>query len=245
MQAPHIDVEESVRQVVRAMGGRVLADSLPKDPGFDNADFVFDQEKVILELKCFEDDNVFSEANQTKARDLWTRWYRKHLVAGPVPNEFDWKKLSHTHQIEFIALHTRSIQGAVRKANRQIRETRAHLGLTGYQGMLMAANNGITSVPPPWVIEGIRLNVQRHHYTEIRHFIFFTANMVVAGSDRRTVHFPWVNFDLHEDGSMNTDLTDRLAAAWRERHRQLLGVPLKDDLPLALGDFFKTAFVPL
>lgn len=211
MQAPKIDVEDAMRHVVRMLGGRVLSDSLPKDPGFNNADFVFDQEKVVLELKCFEDDNVLSEGNLAKARDLWSRWRRKHFVADPIPNEFDWKKLSRAHQLEFIGIHTRSIQGAVRKANRQIRETKAHLGLNDYQGMLMAANDGITSVPPPWLVEGIRSNVERHHYDEIRHFIFFTANMVVAGTDRSTVRFPWINFDLHEDGSMNTDLTARLA----------------------------------
>jgi hypothetical protein len=132
MRAPKIDVEDAMRHVVRTIGGRVLDDSLPKDPGFDNADFVFDSEKVIMELKCFDDDNVFSEANRAKALDRWTRWYRKHVVASPVPNELDWEKLTREHQFEFIGLHTRSIEGAVRKANRQIRETKSHLGLADY-----------------------------------------------------------------------------------------------------------------
>jgi len=129
MKAPVIPIEDTMRHVVRSVGGRVLADSLPKDPGFDNADFVFDAEKVIMELKCFENDNVFSEANRAKALDLWKRWHRKHLVSGPVPNELDWHQLPRSRQNDFIALHTRSSQGAVRKANRQIRETRSKLGL--------------------------------------------------------------------------------------------------------------------
>jgi hypothetical protein len=61
---PHdkLPVEETWTEFVTTIGGKCIADLLSKSPGFDNADYLFEEVSTVLELKEIETEFLRTEA---------------------------------------------------------------------------------------------------------------------------------------------------------------------------------------
>jgi len=221
---PLIDVEMELRKVVSAIGGSVLDHQFSTAPAFENADFVFHAEKLIIELKCLTKDTISSPTNQAKAENLWRRCYVKRLVSAPRKNPHDWRSLPPTIQNQFYEIRTRTIKKRLHKANRQIRETKANLSLSDYTGAVILVNNGIKSLTPPAFIHGAQLALQRD-FREIDQIVFMTANLFTV---MRNVPLPiliWFILSISEKAGKEAKLLERLGHAWRGHYESTTGIP--------------------
>ena len=56
MWKPHepLNVESTFDAFVKSAGGYLVADRLPKSPAFENADYLFESPRVIVELKTLQ-----------------------------------------------------------------------------------------------------------------------------------------------------------------------------------------------
>ena len=187
-QFPYIPVEQTFNGLVREYGGAIILDEFyiqntGKPPDFPNADYVFHSEKVVAELKCLMDDNSDSPNNQKKINAAIDSFYSAGKIKAKVIDDATWPSFPKELQDEIYSITTHSIRARVKKANRQIRETKKNLRLDSYSGVLFIANDGLISMPPAAFIHAI-LRCIGTDGEDINCFVFFTINVfaVVKGN---------------------------------------------------------------
>ncbi len=223
MMYPKINVEKLLAEVVRDYGGVVLEDTLPKSPNFENADYVFHFEKIVAELKCLTEDNVDSPNNQTKVNELVTQGHHKGKIKTTKIDQSNWRELPKELQTKIYEITTRSIQKRIQKANVQIRETKRELRLDDYNGLLFLANDGIASLPPAAFLYATHQALR--NYSEIKYFIYLTANLFTQLRETPMPTLFWIGFDMQKGPKMNVKFTDRLGMSWRRLVCRKTGMP--------------------
>jgi hypothetical protein len=237
-----IDIETEMREVVRSMGGIVLQDTFSSPPNFDNADFVFHEDKVVVELKCLTEDNVRSDSNEAKVANLWRRCHVKGLVTSRRQNATDWQALPKTIQNQIYEIRTRTIKKRIQKANLQLRETKEHLGLGDYRGVVLLANDGIRSLSASAFIHAAQLALRRD-FREVRHFVFLTANLFTQIRDERRASLFWIGFDMKDDDPIPNAFLDRLGAAWRTHYQRVAGFRMVEEELQDIEGFWNSRYV--
>lgn len=183
---PHdpIPVEASWREFVRSIGGTVLEDVLPKQRQFENADFAFLEASVVVELKEIETEFSSSPTFRTGFDSLM----RRLMAEDPNwrPALFDGSgKSPKWFTTEFVRLFRAPLSRVLKKANRQLRETKDHLKIQFPAGILLLVNDGFTAIGPD-LIRGQISELLTHSYSSIDCFIYLTVNRYVeiAGSNQ-------------------------------------------------------------
>lgn len=182
---PHqsINIEESWREFVRNVNGQVVEDLLPEPRKFENADFLFPAVPSIAELKEIQTEFNRLPAFQKGFEALLERLvdtdptWRPTLLGGS--GEYpDW------FSREFIRLFRPPISRILKKANRQIRETKEHFKIEAATGILVFVNDGFTALEPHWV-RSLACNLLSNSYSSIDCFLYLTINRYVEipGSD--------------------------------------------------------------
>lgn len=182
---PHepLPVEAILDQFVRSVGGQRVADVLSKSPDFDNADYLFEPPGVIAELKEVETEfgraPAFKKGFDTLMARLVTenpKW-RPAIFGG----SGTYPKWFHP---EFVRLFRPPVSRILKKANRQIRETKIYLGKSSPTGVLFFVNDDFTTLGPD-LVQALACNLLTSSYSSIDCFIYMTVNryVEVAGSD--------------------------------------------------------------
>lgn len=218
-------IEREFDFIVSAVGGHLVRDIVGKSPPFDNADYIFHDHRLVAKLKCLEENKADDVGTQKKFRRLWIAWRQRELVSGPIPRRYNTRDLPEICQTEFLAVMAKPIRRRVQKANKQVRETKIALGLSDYKGILFIVNDGNFMFPPAATIHAVQLALQRD-FREIRHFVFFTANMYAAVKGVKQPVLCWISFDMdnNKTGPAET-LYDELRARWVRRHAEITGIP--------------------
>jgi hypothetical protein len=224
MKYPHINVEETFDQLVREYGGGVvLKEKLGSSPDFSNADYLFHFEKVVAELKCMTEDNSDSPGIQSKVAGLLQEFYAAGKIESTEVNEENWKRFPWELQNAIYSVTTTAIQARVKKANKQIRETRHRLGLETYNGVLLIANDGLISMPPAAFVHSIAKYL-RNNCSEISLFIFFTANIFAVVEDPNLPVVFWFSMQMEDRRKVEDSLIRRLGLSWQRMACNQLGV---------------------
>lgn len=135
-----ISVSEEVAACVRGMGGTVLDDVLKK-PDFANADYWFPEDLVVAELKCLTEDLSTSQEFGRRISALYSSWIKKGLVPAPTDARvrFNLRDLPTRCAREFLEPIKQKLQAStIKKANKQIKETKLHLGAPEAKGLLLS-----------------------------------------------------------------------------------------------------------
>jgi hypothetical protein len=210
-----IHVETAFNDLVRSSGGTLISEKLPYSPDFQNADYVFHSEKIVAELKCITDDNIHSHANRLKADKLIDDWYRTGKIPSKETGPAEWAQMPNELQNRIYRIFTNNIKRRISKANRQIRETKRELRLEHYTGLLIIANDGILSLPPAAFIHAVQLALQKD-FREIRHFIFFTANIFTQTREAPAPSLFWISFDMQDGPWIDPVFLERLGHSWQK-----------------------------
>ena len=197
---------------------------LPKPPDFQNADYVFHFEKIVAELKCLTEDNIDSANNQRKVGELVDAWHREGKIKFTRIDETNWREVPEELQTKIYEITTKSIRRRIEKANVQIRETKQKLRLDDYSGLLILANDGVASLQPAAFIHATQ-HALRYHFSEIRYFIYLTANLFTQLRESPMPTLFWIGFDMQKGLRMNVEFTDRLGRDWRRLVCKSTGIP--------------------
>ncbi len=124
--------------VIEKAEGRRLDDE-EKAEGIDNADYLMTG--AVLELKIFEEEGLEKKTRQEKIKKLFDQNY---YLASEV--DLDIKTIPDAIKPEYKKILGGPIQTAVKKAAKQIKATKQHLGRSLDFGILLAVNNGYASL---------------------------------------------------------------------------------------------------
>jgi hypothetical protein len=217
---------------VRGHGGAIILEEYYKEktgkpPDFPNADYVFHSEKVVAELKCLMEDNSGSPNNQVKINAALERFYSAGKMKAKVIDEAAWPNLPKELQDEIYSITTHSIRARVKKANRQIRETKAKLRLDSYSGVLFIANDGLVSMPPAAFIHAT-LNCVEKDGENINCFVFFTVNMFAVVKNTSVPVLFWMPMQMEKPEKVDDKFTKRIGVSWQAMIKKKLGVEFAD-----------------
>ena len=146
------DTEETFAAAIKRCGGVAVAETLTTR-SFDNADFYFPDANTIIELKCLTENGFAKQTYRDWMEDRYIDWVKRGLAPRRKPPfAFDLQQLPRECYEEVLRkIVTQLERNFVRKANRQIRETRHHFGMPQAHGVLAIANDGDLSLPPLYV----------------------------------------------------------------------------------------------
>lgn len=113
-------------------------------PGFANADYFFEQENIIAELKCLTEDKLSDSRQSESIRNLFEQNISLGQIPDPGPGivRINSSDCPLDIQRKLYSIISRPIKTHIEKANRQIRETRRQLNRPDAHGLLLFANDG-------------------------------------------------------------------------------------------------------
>ncbi|HEX6719805.1 MAG TPA: hypothetical protein VF088_22050 [Pyrinomonadaceae bacterium] len=182
---PHepLPVEATWNEFVTTVGGKRIADYLSKSPNFDNADYLFADVEAVLELKEIETEFLRTGAAKRGFDRLLVRLTKEDPTWRPLLFGGD-GRYPPWFRIEFIRLARPPLLRILKKANRQVRETKDALGFTKPHGTLIFVNDGFTGMAPD-LVHALACDALVHSYSSIDCFLYVTVNryVEVAGSN--------------------------------------------------------------
>lgn len=213
---PPLAVEDTFDEIVRTAGGCRVTDLLPKQITFDNADYYFESEQVIAELK-----EIHYDANvDPELRKRISAVYNRHAESGAVPLAYGRLPiridlLPDEPRREIFDLFKRKLQGPVKKAAAQIKETQHQFNLRNPHGVLILVNEGSTFLSPETAFFMLH-HLLNGQYSSIDHVLYCSINV--------GLHFPggpphgslfWSDAAVEGRREVDRGLLHRLAAYFR------------------------------
>jgi len=176
-----IEVESFFNEYVEYSGGQVISkceDNLDDRP---NADYLFKNENVIAELKCFQKDLFNNEEDIPRIMNFLDRWEERKLIkqADKLKIILGSKKLPIECYYDLLSACTKTIDRALHKANKQIQESKRTFSLPDAKGLVLLCNDGNYFVQND-IFLGLVANLMSRKYMEsdIDGFVYFTINQV-------------------------------------------------------------------
>lgn len=216
--------EEIFKACVKDLAGRCLDDELPKDRQFRNADFLFDEHRVVSELKCLEEDVFRTPKFNQKVKALYDKWIERGLVQ---PTKyFNLRDIPGECAIEYLNLIKRQIQDSyLKSANDQIKKTKQHLGLDDYQGLLIIANEGNTHLKPSALFNVLHHCFNGGNYSHINQFVLVNVSMMATMPDQDRFLY-WFAPQIRGRQPISEKLISALSIKWGEKISEQYGVAI-------------------
>lgn len=230
---PHdpIPVEWSWREFVRSAGGEVVEDLLPEPRTFENADFLFRDVPMVVELKEVETEFGRSASVRDGFRALIGRLMEEDPNWRPNTGDYPKWFLS-----EFVRLFRPPISRVLKKANRQIRETKAHFEISAPTGMLVFVNDGFTQLEPHFV-RALAGDLLANSYSSIDCFLYMTVNRYVEVAGSNVPRLLWAPLYSERATDSLVQFVDDLGRKWFEYLETTIGpfsIP-REEIPQGEG----------
>lgn len=209
--------ESAFDRCVRAAGGVCLDDIVDSDPGVRNADYFFESDDVIGELKRLAKDPLTDEAVKEKLQRLYDSWVRDGLLppprtAGKVT--LNMRTLPRSCAIEALGVLKKQFDDAyVNGANDQIKSTKKLLDRPNAKGLLLLMNERNYSHEPPVIFNLLFHIFNGKARSCINQVAVFTVDFASTLPDGRT-GFYWAQPSLPSREDVPTALTKRLHHHW-------------------------------
>lgn len=132
--------ESFIDKIIELMGGRRLNEEEKAFEKDENADYLL--KGSVAELKILEEEGLEKRERQIKiANSLSDKFY--------LPDEVDIsiEHMPESAKDDYRRIIATPIRKRVRKAAKQIKKTKQHLGKQNELGLLIAVNNGFNSLP--------------------------------------------------------------------------------------------------
>lgn len=221
-------VEKLLNEVVVSYGGNLVVDFVSRHIDTPNADYVFYEQNVIAELKCFQKDPFNSIEDSDRVKFLLDKWRK----AGYFDNEEEVKQMLIKRKLpkecfnDLVKLSRKTIDRAIHHANKQIVETKKLLNLPNAKGLLLVANDGNYFFNHIQFMDQIvSLMTTKYSSYDIESVIYFTVNVDSVSPNSERGNSIWL--PLHKDDSDENfmqfcyDLGEQL----RKHLTSLTGIP--------------------
>lgn len=223
-----IEVEKELDDCVTDIGGQLVRDIVGRSPNFNNADYLFPEHKTVAELKILSVDQM----REPNIRDKMSQIYREAvdngetdvIVYGEATVSSD--RLSAEYARRIGEVYRAPVQGIVKKANRQIRQTREKLGLRGHSGLLILVNDNHVALEPQHVDWIMRETLRNRNYSSIGSVLYFTANLKARHPNLDTDLLVWIESHRPSLDPCDEGLLKELRSTWLRRMSELTGEPI-------------------
>lgn len=199
------------------IGGERIDQMFPK-AAFPNADYIFANEKVLIELKVVEtefgDTNAFRQRERSLAREIAQKFGAWALLRGEPQVRRYWADSKRDH-------YRRSLGRITEKANRQLRHTKAALGEEGYRGLLWLVNDNFRGIGTD-VALSLLLSTLGHRNRHIDGLIYLTNHCVDIPGDA-FARFVWAPAYADPVDQCLVDFVNRLGAEWFKFQENIIG----------------------
>jgi hypothetical protein len=213
---PSFSVESELAAALALIGCVRVTDLLGRVPSHANADFFFDAANLVAELKCLDEDKIRDDRIIEKASTL----YLEELTAGRAPEVVfgEAQMTTSGYSAEFTSkiagLYRVPIERQIRKADKQIAETKVALDRPDATGLLIIANNNHTALDPwhAWSLIDEILN--KPAYPNINSALLFAGNLgaVVPGHSDRIDY--WIEFHRKSGPAVDRNTLSAIRNAW-------------------------------
>jgi hypothetical protein len=192
LQGPHgaLPVEPMWREFVQLAEGELVTDHLSSSPTSENADYFFPAASVVAELKEIETEFSKSKGFYKKLSKIIERILREDHNWRPTLLGGD-GKYPEWFGGEFVRIFRPPISRILKKANRQIRETKKHLGIRSPTGILFIVNDGFTGLAHD-IILSLLCNLLINAYSSIDCFVYLTLNRYVEILESNVPRLVWI-----------------------------------------------------
>lgn len=222
-----IDVAKEVTACVKLLGGVVLDDELHQ-PDFANADFWFPQHRVVAELKCLTEDlSAKTEFNAALER-LYASWVQQGLVPRPKSARvtLNLRDIPTRCAREFIEPIKKRLEAStIKKANRQLRETKQHFAAPDAKGLLLLVNDG-NYLLPPTMMTHLLSRILKAQYSNINSVIYFSVNEVATAPGMPMPTLFWIEAVPPGREPVNIDFLEMMRSTWMRHHSSLTAQPI-------------------
>jgi hypothetical protein len=188
---------------------------------------------VVAELKCLTEDSS-EKVSEEKLGKFYARWAEKGLVSQPLAEGFrlNLKELPLECQQDLWKWLGSPIQAQIGKANRQIKQTKEHFGLTSAKGLLLLANDGNYSLQSDVVLNLVDQVIGRYHsgiehyHSGINSVVYFTVNMEATMPNTERDVRVWV--EAHRKGILpvSKEFLKALQVGWVGFFERAIGEPV-------------------
>ena len=194
-------------QFISRVGGELVAPHI-KRQGVKNADFMFRNARVVLELKVVVTELAHSEQMLAKVDALSAQY----------PDGLSDPRL----QRELLSILRAPLKRILKTANRQIRETKQELGLVGWRGLIVLVNDGFRGAPPDLVIALVSDIMANESYSSCDGLIYQT-NHLVELRDNPYANWLWVPMYNPRKTDDFVDFVNHIGREWRAFHEEIDG----------------------
>jgi hypothetical protein len=182
MKRPEIvNVEDFFNEYVEYFGGQVISKNVQNLVDRPNADYLFKNENIIAELKCFQKDLFNNEEDIPRIFNFLDKWEQKKLIK----NEDKFKIILGSKPLpkecynDLLIACSKTIDRVLHKANKQIQESKRTFSLPNAKGLVLLCNDGNYFIENNMFL-GLIADLMGRKYMEsdIDGFVYFTLNQV-------------------------------------------------------------------
>jgi hypothetical protein len=220
-----MDVEDEILKCIAGLGGEKVSNSVGESPNFENADFIFKEQKVVSELKSLEENKILDERIIQKASNL----YMEELASGKAPVVLFGTRIMTTRGFsdkftrKIIDLYKKPIQSIVKKANRQIKETKKALNIPDFKGLLIIANNNHKALDPWHANYILNQILGKPDYSSINAAVYLSADQTAIGQESKKELGVWIARHRTQTHEISNDFLEKFRVAWFEHYTNLRG----------------------
>lgn len=201
-------------------GGKRVTDLLSESPDFNNADYYFEKEQVIVEFKILTTEFAGSPSHLQKFEPLMQEWINDGRLTDkacrglePLPESF---VLAHMQLIRD------QLEGITKKANKQIKQTKAKLNLGTAHGLLLVLNDGFYQANPNLTLALIG-DPLRRQMRSIDAFVFLNLRRKLKVQGDNFPRFFWLPKYQKPDNAILSSFVNELGARWFAYLQELSG----------------------
>jgi hypothetical protein len=201
-------------------GGVRLQDLLTEKPNFKNADYYFEADNVVVELKMLTTEFAQTPEHLSKFEKLFSRWQESGKLSEsqssgrePLPSEF-----VHEH----MRLLREPIQRITNNANNQIKQTKDKLSLTAAKGLVLYLIDGFYEADPNLTITLIGDPLTRH-MSSIDGYVVFSLRKGIRMPGDASTRFFWQPKYRDSSDIALSQFVNRLGRQWFDYLEELSG----------------------
>lgn len=217
-----INIEKEFDKFVPDVGGQRVDEIVGPSPNFSNADYLFDKDGIIAELKCLQDNKLNDKELNKKIVKICQKWRNRGYNIKITKN--GWRatvsNLPQECSKEILRLYAKPIKKRIDKANKQIKDTKTKLNKENYKGVLLIANDGNLAVDPEHMYHILSRSMMNTH-SGINAVIFFTVNYPGKAKLTNLDTLVWAGLNRPNLEPVNEEFFLKLQAGW-SRHLEKL-----------------------
>lgn len=205
-------------------GGKRINDLVDGTPDFSNADYIFEIQGVIVELKILKTEFSETDSHQQKFEELVDSWrangrLNEEMIAGRAA-------LPEVFITQHMFMLRKQIEGISKKANRQIRETKERIGFKNAKGLVIYLNDGFYVANPNLTLALIG-DPLRRQMTSIGGYVLINLRKRLYIRGDAVGRLFWLPKYRDPVDHELADFVDQLGSAWFDYFPALTGQELR------------------